>query len=122
MLPFGLFRSRAFTLLNLYTLTLFAGFGGTFFFVALYAQGALGYSALAAGLVVLPTTLSLLLLSRPFAALADRVGSRTLLCAGPLACAAGMVVLTEARAGAYVETLLVGGVILGVGPRPASGS
>ncbi|NED19211.1 MFS transporter, partial [Streptomyces sp. SID9913] len=63
MMPPAVFASRQFTAVNLLTLCVYAAFGGFFFLAALQLQVVVGYSALAAGAALLPTTALMLLLS-----------------------------------------------------------
>jgi EmrB/QacA subfamily drug resistance transporter len=84
LIPLGLFRSRAFTSINLATFFIYGGLYVTFFYQAVILQGTLGYTALGAGIVGLPTGLMLALLSTRIGTIAGRVGSRPFLVAGPL--------------------------------------
>jgi len=116
MLPLGLFRSRQFTGANLTTLTVYSGLGGTIFLVVLELQIGLGYSALAAGLSLLPVTLLMLTLSARFGALAQRTGPRLPMTVGPLIVAGGLVALSRIHPGShYVTSILPGAVIFGLG-------
>jgi len=54
MVDFGLFRSLSFAVANLINLVYLFGIYGLLFFMTLYMQGILGYSALQAGLHTLP--------------------------------------------------------------------
>ncbi|NEC82379.1 MFS transporter, partial [Streptomyces sp. SID7958] len=63
MMAPAVFASRQFTAVNLLTLCVYAAFGGFFFLAALQPQVVVGYSALAAGAALLPTTALMLLLS-----------------------------------------------------------
>src|SRR5581483_4163825 len=56
MLPLDLFRSGTFTGANLVTLLVALAMFGVFFFVSLYMQNVLGYSAVQAGAAFLPMT------------------------------------------------------------------
>ncbi|NHW87168.1 MFS transporter, partial [Escherichia coli] len=53
MLPTGLFRSRLFSVLNFFTVLVYAALGGFTFFVAVYLQNVIGWSALLTGLALL---------------------------------------------------------------------
>ena len=83
MMPLDVFASRQFTAVNLVTLCVYAAFGGFFFLAALQLQVVVGWSALAAGTALLPTTVLMLLLSARSGALAERLGPRLQLTAGP---------------------------------------
>jgi EmrB/QacA subfamily drug resistance transporter len=95
MLPLSVFSSRLFTSVNVVTLCLYAAIGGVFFVLPVQLQIAAGYSALRAGLATLPVTMLMLVLSAPAGALAQRIGPRLPLTAGPLTTAAGLLLLTR---------------------------
>ncbi|MCL6672925.1 MFS transporter [Streptomyces panaciradicis] len=116
MMPLDIFASRQFTAVNLVTLCVYAAFGGFFFLSALQLQVALGWSALAAGTALLPTTAMMLLFSARSGALADRIGPRIPLTVGPLLCAAGMLLMLRVRPGAsYAADVLPALLVLGTG-------
>jgi EmrB/QacA subfamily drug resistance transporter len=116
MLPLGLFSSRVFTSVNLVTLLVYAAFGGFFFLIALQLQVVSGYSALAAGTALLPTTLLMLTLSGRSAALGERIGPRAPLTTGCLLAAAGMLLMRRTgRDADYLTDVLPGLVVLGLG-------
>src|SRR6476659_2653869 len=91
LVPLGLFRSRAFTTINVLTFFVYGALYVTFFYQAVVLQGVLGYTALGAGLVGLPSGLMLALLSTRIGTLAGRYGSRRFLVAGPLLMATGLL-------------------------------
>jgi predicted MFS family arabinose efflux permease len=101
--PMGLFQRRNFTVGNLQTLSMYGGLGITFFLLVLFLQEVAGYSALRAGLAVMPTTLVMFALSKRFGKLADRFGPRLFMGAGPLVAAAGLALML--RLGAQVDYL-----------------
>ncbi|WP_458244890.1 MFS transporter [Streptomyces sp. MAI_2237] len=116
MMPLDIFASRQFTAVNLVTLCVYAAFGGFFFLSALQLQVALGWSALAAGTALLPTTAMMLLFSARSGALADRIGPRIPLTVGPLLCAAGMLLMLRVSPGAsYAADVLPALLVLGTG-------
>jgi EmrB/QacA subfamily drug resistance transporter len=110
MLPLRLFRRRNFSAGNVETLAMYAGLAILFFFLGLFLQQVGGYSPLQAGLATLPVTVLMFVLSRRFGALADRYGPRLFMGAGPLVCAAGMLLLQ--RVGVHVDYL--GAVLPGI--------
>ena len=63
VVPPALFRNRTFTVVNLGTVFVYAAIGLAFFLVAYQLQVAAGWTALSAGLALLPTTLLMLVLS-----------------------------------------------------------
>jgi EmrB/QacA subfamily drug resistance transporter len=91
LIPLGLFRSRNFTVTNISTLLIYGALYVTFYYVALFQQGTIGYSPTAAGLGGIPGTLFLIFFSARFGALAARFGARWFMAAGPLLMAAGVL-------------------------------
>lgn len=116
MLPTGLFSSRLFSVLNVFTVVIYAALGGFTFFVAVYLQNVAGWSALSTGLALLPVTV-LLLVGSPLAGdLATRIGPRLPLVVGPVVSAAGLVLLRQVGADAsYWRDVLPGVVLFGIG-------
>ncbi|MGY4992267.1 MFS transporter [Streptomyces sp. 900105245] len=116
MLPPGIFASRQFTAVNLVTLCVYAAFGGFFFLTALQLQVVAGYSPLAAGTALLPTTVLMLLFSSRSGALADRTGPRLPLTVGPLLCAVAMLLMLRVGEGAdYLTDVLPAVLVMGAG-------
>ncbi|ANW19479.1 MFS transporter [Streptomyces clavuligerus] len=116
MLPLSIFRSRLFTAVNLVTFCVYAAFGGFFFLVALQLQVVSGYSALEAGLALLPTTLLMLFFSARSGELAQKTGPRLPLTAGPLICAVGMLLMLRVGEHAsYMTDVLPAILVMGLG-------
>jgi MFS family permease len=116
MLPLDLFRSRQFTAANLVTLVVYASLGITFFLLVIHLQLTLGYSPLQAGVATLPITALMLALSAKAGQLADRIGPRLPMTAGPLTIAVGFVLLSRVQAGtSYLWTVLPGLIAFGLG-------
>lgn len=116
MLPLGFFRSRGFSGANLTTLAVYFALGGATFFLVIALQQEVGYSALQAGAALLPVTVLLLLLSPPVSRLARKVGPRPFMVLGPWVVGLGLALLTRlSRGGGYVETVLPGVLVLGLG-------
>ena len=84
MLPLDIFSSGQFTHANVLTLPVYAALGGIGFLLVVQLQTSLGYSALEAGVALLPGTLLLGIFSGRAGELAQRVGPRRLVAAGPL--------------------------------------
>jgi EmrB/QacA subfamily drug resistance transporter len=101
MLPLRLFRRRNFSAGNIETFSMYAGLAILFFFLVLFLQQIAGYSPLKSGLTTLPVTVVMFLLSRRFGALADRYGPRLFMGAGPLICAAGLLLFQ--RVGLHID-------------------
>jgi EmrB/QacA subfamily drug resistance transporter len=116
VLPLELFRSRQFAGANLTTLAVYAALGGALFLLALQLQQSLHYSALAAGLATLPTTVIMLIGSPWAGVLAERTGPRLPMTAGPLIAAAGLALMARVTPGtSYLEAVLPAVVVFGVG-------
>ncbi|WP_217552317.1 MFS transporter [Streptomyces sp. GbtcB6] len=116
MLPLDMFASRQFTALNVVTLCVYGAFGGYFFLTALQLQVVAGYSALAAGTALLPTTALMLFFSARSGALADRIGPRIPLTVGPLLCATAMLLMLRVGEHAnYLTDVLPAVLVQGVG-------
>ena len=95
MLPLDVFASRQFTAVNAVTFLVYAALGGMIFLLVLELQVVSGYSPLAAGVSLLPSTVLMLLLSSRAGALAQRIGPRWLMTAGPLVAASGLLLATR---------------------------
>lgn len=116
MLPLSIFANRQFTAVNIVTLCVYAAFSGFFFLTALQLQVVAGYSALGAGLALLPTTVLMLLLSAKSGELAERIGPRIPLTVGPLLCATGMMLMLRVGENAsFVRDVLPAMVVMGMG-------
>jgi len=116
MLPLDIFRSAQFRGANLTTFAVYTGLGGTTFALVLQLQKSLKYSALEAGLALVPLTLMMLFFSARSGALAQRIGPRLPMTVGPLIVAAGLLLLTRAEPGrSYVEAVLPGAIVFGFG-------
>jgi EmrB/QacA subfamily drug resistance transporter len=101
MLPLSLFKGRNFTVGNIETFTMYGGLGIVFFMLTLYLQEVAGYTALAAGFALLPSTIVMFLLSKRMGRLADRYGPRLFMGLGPLTAAVGVALML--RLGAHVN-------------------
>lgn len=98
LVPLGLFRSRAFTTINLATFFVYGGLYVMLSYLSIVLQGALGYTALAAGAAVLPIGICLITLSPRIGTIAGRdgrVGARRFLTLGPGLMAAGLLWFTR---------------------------
>ena len=95
LVPPALFRSRNFTVTNLSTLVIYAALAVTFYYLTLFLQGTLGYSAAAAGVATMPGVLLLALFSSRLGALSVRYGARWLLTIGPVLMALGVLWLSR---------------------------
>ena len=91
LIPLELFRSRNFTITNISTLVIYGALYVTFYYLTLYIQGVVGYTAAAAGLAGIPGSLFITFLSARFGGIAGRVGSRWFMAVGPAIMALGVL-------------------------------
>jgi len=82
MLDLSLFRNGTFAGANSVLLLVTLAMFGVFFFVSLYMQNVLGYSAVQAGAAFLPLTLLVVLTAPITGRISDRLGSRALMASG----------------------------------------
>jgi EmrB/QacA subfamily drug resistance transporter len=116
MMPLQIFASRQFSAANLVTFVVYAALGGFFFLLVAFLQISLGYSPIAAGAASLPVTALMLLFSARSGALAQRIGARIPLTAGPLVIAVGLLLMTRIEPGdSYVSSVLPAVIVFGLG-------
>jgi EmrB/QacA subfamily drug resistance transporter len=108
----ALFRSRQFTVANLFTFAVYAAIGGVFFLLILELQVVAGYSPLAAGMSMLPVTAVMLVLSPRSGALAQRIGPKLQLSVGPLVAAVGLLLTLRIGPGAPYATVVFPAIAL----------
>jgi EmrB/QacA subfamily drug resistance transporter len=112
MLRLDLFKSRNFAAGNVETLALYGGLSALFFFLVLYLQQVAGYSPFKSGLALLPESVVMFALSSRFGALADRLGPRLFMGAGPLIAGAGMLMLLSFGVRVDYATQVLPGILL----------
>jgi len=95
LVPLDLFRSRNFSVVNLSTFVIYGALYVSFVFQALFFQGTLGYTPLAAGAVGIPVGLLLTFLSTRAGQLSARFGPRLFMTIGPIIMAAGFLWLAR---------------------------
>jgi EmrB/QacA subfamily drug resistance transporter len=115
LLPFSLFRSRDFALVNVATFLIYSAVAGSTFFLVLFLQSVVGYTPFETGLLLLPSTAVILLLAARFGRLSDRYGPRTFLVVGPMVMAAGMLLWLRVDDRSLLDGLLPGLVLYGLG-------
>jgi EmrB/QacA subfamily drug resistance transporter len=116
MLPLAIFRTRQFSAANAVTFVVYGALGGALFLVPAVLQVACGYSAVAAGVALLPVTILMLTLSARSAALAARIGPRLQMTVGPLVIGAGMALFVRVdSAGDYLTQVLPAVLVFGLG-------
>jgi len=116
MMPLQLFAVRNFAVGNVTTLAMYGGLGVATFFLVVFLQQVAGYTPLEAGLALLPITLVMFGLSRRSGALADRLGPRVFMSAGPALAGIGLLLLTRVTAHPdYLTTILPGVLVFALG-------
>jgi EmrB/QacA subfamily drug resistance transporter len=115
MLDLTLFRNRTYVGANLVVLFVALAMFGVFFFVSLYMQNVLGFSAVQTGAAFLPMTILIILVAPQAGRLSDRWGSRGLMTAGMLLVSAQLLYFSRLGADSTFWTLLPGLVLGGVG-------
>ncbi len=94
LMPFGLFRSRSLSGSNIVMFLVGAAFFSMWYFLSLYLQNVLGYSALKTGLAFLPMGVTIMIGAQASSRLLPRAGVRPLLQAGTLLAAGGFAWLS----------------------------
>jgi EmrB/QacA subfamily drug resistance transporter len=115
MVDFGFFRSKTFVGANLVAFVVSFAMLAMFFFLALYMQNSLGYSAVEAGIRFLPSTLMIVLIAPLAGRLSDRIGPRPLIVSGLTLTTIALFLQTRIDVGTGYELLLPSFVIMGVG-------
>jgi len=116
VLPLKLFRSAEFSAANVVTFVVYAALGGALFLLPIQLEQVAGYTALEAGISLLPVTVIMLLLSARSGALAARIGPRLQMTVGPVVIAGGLALLARAGSGgSYVTDVLPAVLVFGFG-------
>ena len=115
MLDLSLFRSGTYTGANVAMLLVALAMFGVFFFVSLYMQNVLGYSAVQAGAAFLPMTVLIILVAPIAGKLSDKHGSRWLMTGGMVLLGVQLLYLSQLGADADFWNLLPGFVVGGLG-------
>lgn len=97
MLPLGLFKVRNFSAGNLATALIYGALSIASFIIVVFLQQSAGFTAIQAGLALLPVTIMLFLLSPRFGQLAAMRGPRLFMTMGPIIGAIGFILLMNAR-------------------------
>src|SRR5262245_39554556 len=124
MLPLELFRNRTYTGANLVMLLVALAMFGVFFFVSLYMQNILGYSAVQAGAAFLPMTVLIVLVAPIAGKASDRLGSRGLMTGGMILLSLQLLLFSRLGADAsfwnLLPALLIGGVGMAMTMTPSA--
>ena len=112
MLPLSLFKNHNFSVGNVSTFLVYAGLAAGMFLIVVFLQQVSGYSALAAGLSLLPVTLILFLFSSRTGALSARHGPRMFMGFGPIIAGAGFLMMLGMPADVNYWTQLLPGILV----------
>jgi len=114
--PLSIFRINGLGFSNVTQLVAFAGFLALFFYVTLYMQNVLGYSAIKTGLAYLPLTGIAVVGAGISSQLLARVGTRPVIVVGAAIGAGGLFWLSRIPVGgSYTADLLPGLLLVGLG-------
>ena len=114
MLPLSLFRPRELAVANAETFLVYAALSAVAFYLALYLQST-GFSAFATGALMTPASLVLIALGARFGTVADRVGVRPLLAAGPMVVGCGTLLFLLLGPASGWPLVLPGILVFGLG-------
>ena len=124
MLPLELFKNRTYTGANSVILLVALAMFGVFFFVSLYMQQVLGYSAVETGAAFLPMTILIILVAPIAGKTSDRIGSRSLMTAGMVLIAVQLLYFStlgvDSTFWALLPAFLVGGVGMALTMTPSA--
>jgi len=124
MLDLTLFRNRTYVGANLAMLLVSLAMFGVFFFVSLYMQNILRYSAVETGAAFLPMTVLVIFVAPLAGRASDRWGSRWLMAGGMVLLAAQLAYFsqlsTETTFWQLLPALVLGGVGMSMTMTPAS--
>jgi EmrB/QacA subfamily drug resistance transporter len=116
LIPLQIFRIRRLRAANLIVVLLYAANFPAFFFVTLYLQQVLHYSAIETGLGFLPWTLSIFAGSTLAPRVVARFGTRPVIATAMLATAGGMALLSGIAPGqTYAGAVLAGALLTALG-------
>jgi len=115
MLDLTLFRSGTYTGANVSMLLVALSMFGVFFFVSLYMQNVLGYSAVQAGAAFLPMTVLIILIAPIAGKASDRFGSRWLMTIGMVLLGVQLLYFSQLTTTSDFWNLLPGFILGGFG-------
>jgi EmrB/QacA subfamily drug resistance transporter len=114
--PLSIFRINGLGFSNATQLVAVAGFLAVFFFLTLYMQNVLGYSAIQTGAAYLPLTFGVVVAAGVTSQLVSRTGTRPLIVTGSLIAAGGVYWLSRIPVdGSYLTDLLPGMMVMSIG-------
>jgi EmrB/QacA subfamily drug resistance transporter len=114
--PLSIFRINGLGFSNVTQLVAFAGFIAMFFFLTLYMQNVLGYSAIQTGLAYLPICFAAAVSAGISSQLLSRVGTTPVIVVGAIIASGGLYWLSRIPVdGSYLADLLPGMLVLALG-------
>ena len=117
--PLSIFKINGLGFSDVTQFTVMAGFLATFFFLTLYMQNVLHYSAIRTALSYLPLCFAIGVAATASSQLLSRIGTRAMIIAGAIVTAGGLYWLSRIPVhGSYVSDLLPGMLVFsfGIGP------
>ena len=116
LVPFSIFRLRTLTGANVVGLLTGASLFSMFFFISLYMQNVLGYSAIKAGLSYLPLAVSIIIAAGVASQLVTRVGYKPILATGMALISGGLVWFSQISVdGGFLTDVLGPSLLAAVG-------
>jgi EmrB/QacA subfamily drug resistance transporter len=116
LMPFEIFRLRTLRGANIVALLVAMSLFSMFFFISLYMQQVLGFSALKAGLCYLPLAVTIIITAGIAQALVTRIGFKIVLVAGMIFVTGGLVWFAQVSPdGSYVSDILGPSLLAAVG-------
>jgi predicted MFS family arabinose efflux permease len=116
LVPFRIFRLRTLTGANVVGLLVGASLFSMFFFISLYMQQVLGYSAIKAGLSYLPLAVSIIISAGIASVLVTKIGFKLVLAAGMALIAAGLLWFSQISVhGSFASDILGPSLLAAVG-------
>ena len=116
LMPLRILRNRSVASANAVGLLVGAALLSMFFFLSLYLQQVLHYSALRTGVAYLPLAVGIIIAAGLASALTSRFGAKLVLIAGLVAIASGMVLFSNVHAhGSYSGDVLAPSLIVALG-------
>jgi len=116
LVPMRIFRNRSVSSADDVGLLVGASLFSMFFFISLYLQQVLGFSALKSGLSYLPLSVGIILAAGAASQLVTRIGPKPVLAAGMAFVAVGLLLFTSVRPnGSFTGDVLLPSVIVAIG-------
>lgn len=116
MLPLDLFSVGNFTVGNLATTAIYGALSVAVFLITVFLQQIAHFSAVEAGLSLLPVTLIMFFLSSRFGAWSGKIGPRLFMTCGPIIAAIGFLLMLRISVPVdYLTEVLPGVIVFGLG-------